>query len=93
MLGDGCALFGVQALWTAAREHVPVTFVVFANGEYRTLKQTLTRMRSGRVEPFLGMDLDQPHDRLAGAVGVPGRAGGAGGQRGAPRRPGGRTAG
>ena len=57
LLGDGCTLFGVQALWTAAREQVPVTFVVFANGEYRTLKQTLTRMRSGRVEPFLGMDL------------------------------------
>ena len=67
LLGDGCALFGVQALWTAAREHVPVTFVVFANGEYRTLKQTLTRMRSGRVEPFLGMDLDPADDRLAGA--------------------------
>ena len=60
LLGDGCTLFGVQALWTAARQRAPVTFVVFANGEYRTLKQTLTRMRSGQVEPFLGMDLSEP---------------------------------
>ena len=44
-LGDGCAMFGLQGLWTAAREQVPVTFVVFSNGEYRTLKQTLARMR------------------------------------------------
>ncbi len=74
-LGDGCAMFGVQALWTAAREHVPVTFVVFANQEYRTLKQTLTRMRDGQVQPFLGMDLDAPAvdwPRLAQALGVPG---------------------
>ena len=75
LLGDGCALFGVQALWTAAREQVPVTFVVFANGEYRTLKQTLTRMRSGRVEPFLGMDLTRPTvdwPALSASLGVPG---------------------
>jgi benzoylformate decarboxylase len=74
-LGDGCTLFGVQALWTAAREHVPVTFVVFANQEYRTLKQTLTRMRDGRVEPFVGMDLGAPAvdwPTLAHALGVPG---------------------
>ena len=60
LLGDGCAMFGVQALWTAARERVPVTFVVFANGEYRTLKQTLTRMRSGAGGDFPGMDLTRP---------------------------------
>ncbi|MFT4264546.1 MAG: thiamine pyrophosphate-binding protein [Nocardioides sp.] len=75
LLGDGCALFGLQALWTAAREQVPVTFLVFANGEYRTLKQTLTRMRGGRAEPFLGMDLGQPAvdwPQLAASLGVEG---------------------
>lgn len=74
-LGDGCAMFGVQGLWTAARERVPVTFVVFSNGEYRTLKQTLARMRGTRVDGFVGMDLDRPQvswPSLASSFGVPG---------------------
>jgi len=41
VLGDGCALFGVQGLWSAARYQVPVLFLVMNNGEYRTLKDTL----------------------------------------------------
>ena len=68
-------MFGVQGLWTAAREQVPVTFVVFANQEYRTLKQTLTRVRAGRVEPFVGMDLSEPAvdwSQLASSLGVRG---------------------
>jgi benzoylformate decarboxylase len=74
-LGDGCAMFGVQGLWTAAREQLPITFVVFDNGEYRTLKQTLGKMRDGRVDNFVGMDLGQPDidwPGLADAFGVPG---------------------
>ncbi len=74
-LGDGCAMFGVQGLWTAAREGVPVTFVVFGNGEYRTLKQTLARMRGPRVDGFVGMDLDRPQvdwPALAESFGVRG---------------------
>ena len=74
-LGDGCALFGLQGLWTAARERVPVTFVVFANGEYRTLKQTLTKLRDDRLDDFVGMDLGAPAvdwPALSGALGVPG---------------------
>ena len=59
-LGDGCAMFGLQGLWTAAQEQVPVTFVVFSNGEYRTLKQTLSRMRGGRTAGFVGMDFADP---------------------------------
>jgi benzoylformate decarboxylase len=72
-LGDGCALFGVHGLWAAANQHRPVTFVVFGNGEYRTLKQTLTRMR-GDAGPFVGMDLTAPPvdwPALSGALGVP----------------------
>ena len=74
-LGDGCAMFGVQGLWTAAHEQVPVTFVVFSNGEYRTLKQTLSRMRGSRLDGFVGMDIDRPQvswPSLASSFGVPG---------------------
>lgn len=34
VLGDGSAMYSVQALWTAARHRAPVTFVVLDNGGY-----------------------------------------------------------
>ncbi|MGW1026022.1 thiamine pyrophosphate-binding protein [Streptomyces sp. NPDC002577] len=40
VLGDGCAMFGLQGLWSAARHEVPVLFVVMSNGAYRTLQDT-----------------------------------------------------
>lgn len=74
-LGDGCALFGLHGLWTAARLGTPTTFVVFVNSEYRTLKQTTTGLRAGREGGFPGMDLAPPSTdwpALSGALGVPG---------------------
>jgi benzoylformate decarboxylase len=38
VIGDGSAMYGIQALWTAAREHLPVTFVILDNSQYATLK-------------------------------------------------------
>ena len=55
VLGDGCAMFGLQGLWSAARYRVPVAFLVMNNGEYRTLKDTLAE--SGSTGPHLGLDL------------------------------------
>jgi benzoylformate decarboxylase len=62
VLGDGCAAFGLQGLWTAARYRVPVAFVVVDNGEYRTLKDTLDRSpsRSTQRGRYLGLDLRDP---------------------------------
>lgn len=63
VLGDGCAMFGLQGLWSAARYRVPVTFLVMSNGEYRTLKETLAE--SGAPGPHPGLDLALPGaDRL-----------------------------
>lgn len=70
VLGDGCALFGLQGLWSAARYRVPVAFVVMSNGEYRTLKDTLAE--SGNRSRHVGLDLgrlDWPV--VAGFFGVP----------------------
>ncbi|MFF4349325.1 thiamine pyrophosphate-binding protein [Streptomyces sp. NPDC001530] len=47
VLGDGCALFGIQGLWSAARQSAPVLFVVLSNGVYRTLQDTY-EARGGR---------------------------------------------
>ncbi|HYQ66283.1 thiamine pyrophosphate-binding protein [Actinophytocola sp.] len=41
VLGDGCAMFGLQGLWSAARYQVPVLFLIMNNGEYRALNDML----------------------------------------------------
>ncbi|MFI1971993.1 thiamine pyrophosphate-binding protein [Streptomyces cinnamoneus] len=62
VLGDGCTMFGLQGLWSAARYGVPVTFVVMNNGEYRTLKHTLDDRdsRATRAGHYPGLDLGPP---------------------------------
>ncbi|MDP1533547.1 MAG: thiamine pyrophosphate-dependent enzyme, partial [Rubrivivax sp.] len=40
--GDGSAMYTLQALWTLARESLPVVVVVFANRAYRILQGELT---------------------------------------------------
>ncbi|MER5382664.1 thiamine pyrophosphate-binding protein [Streptomyces sp. NPDC002688] len=55
VLGDGCALFGLQGLWSAARSAVPVLFVVMSNGAYRTLQDTYEAM--GGQGPCPGTEL------------------------------------
>ena len=36
--GDGSSMYGIQALWTAAREGAAVTFVVLDNAEYAAVR-------------------------------------------------------
>ncbi|MCC3775013.1 thiamine pyrophosphate-binding protein [Streptomyces sp. UNOB3_S3] len=59
VLGDGCSLFGLQGLWSAARYGARATFVVMNNGEYRTLKETLDawRSRATATGHYPGLDL------------------------------------
>ncbi|MFD9895566.1 benzoylformate decarboxylase [Amycolatopsis sp. NPDC059027] len=38
VLGDGSSMYCVQALWTAARQNVPVTFVVLDNAQYAAVR-------------------------------------------------------
>ncbi|MCD7443276.1 thiamine pyrophosphate-binding protein [Streptomyces lincolnensis] len=55
VLGDGCTLFGLQGLWSAARQSTPVLFVVMNNGAYRTLQDTYAARGGEGVCP--GTDL------------------------------------
>ena len=63
IVGDGAALYSPQALWTAAHERLPVTFVVMNNREYNVLKNFM-RSQSGyasvRSNRFIAMDLVDP---------------------------------
>jgi benzoylformate decarboxylase len=58
VVGDGSALYGIQALWTAAHLKLPITYVIANNRSYRILKERLVSMR--KSERFIGMDLRDP---------------------------------
>ncbi len=58
VLGDGSAMYGIQALWTAAHLELPITYVIANNRGYRILKQRLVAFHGN--ERFIGMDLDDP---------------------------------
>jgi benzoylformate decarboxylase len=73
LLGDGSAMYSIQALWTAAHQRLPITFVVFNNGGYRIIKQRLKLFHG--TDRFIGMDfVDPPIEfaALARSVGVQG---------------------
>ena len=64
-------MYSIQALWTAAHQKLPITFIVFNNGGYRIIKQRLKLFHN--TEHFIGMDfVDPPIDfaALASALGV-----------------------
>jgi benzoylformate decarboxylase len=62
LIGDGAALYGIQAVWTAAKYRVPVVFVIANNSQYKILKSVarilpLPAMAKGNN---VGMDLGGP---------------------------------
>jgi benzoylformate decarboxylase len=63
-VGDGSAMYSIQALWTAAHLRRPITYVIANNRSYRILKERLQSFR--RTDTFIGMDLrDPPLDFVA----------------------------
>jgi acetolactate synthase-1/2/3 large subunit len=62
LVGDGSAMYTIQALWTMAREQLNVTTVIFDNRSYRILRGELANM--GGPAPGVNaarmLDLDQP---------------------------------
>jgi acetolactate synthase-1/2/3 large subunit len=44
LIGDGSAMYTIQALWTMARENLDVTTLIFANGSYNILRGELTNV-------------------------------------------------
>lgn len=80
LVGDGAALYSPQALWTAAHEKLPITFVVIAHREYNVLKNFMksqTEYLSAKTNRFrIAMDIDNPaidYVALAKSFGLPAR--------------------
>jgi benzoylformate decarboxylase len=76
LVGDGSALFGLQALWTAARYQIPAIMVVLNNEGFAAIKWAFA-MYTERGSPEgadLGYDLgDVDFPKLAQAFGISGQ--------------------
>jgi benzoylformate decarboxylase len=62
LIGDGSAMYTIQALWTAAHYKIPVIIVILNNTSYRILKQRLHALRghAEQVDAYVGMELIDP---------------------------------
>lgn len=74
-IGDGSVMYAPQALWTAARLALPITYVVPNNASYAILKAGMLSLglESAKRGTFPGMDLVGPeidYVSLAAALGV-----------------------
>lgn len=75
-IGDGSMMYAPQALWSAARYRIPVTYVVLNNAGYAIIKAGTAALqgRAAQTGKFIGMDLDSPeisYVALAESMGVP----------------------
>jgi benzoylformate decarboxylase len=74
-IGDGSVMYAPQALWTAARYQLPITYVVVNNTSYAILKSGMVTLglSSAKRGVYPGMDLVDPeidYLALARAMGV-----------------------
>lgn len=58
IIGDGSAMYSIQALWSAASRKLPITFILCNNGGYRIIKQRLKAWHGN--DTFIGMDFKEP---------------------------------
>ncbi|WP_147376222.1 thiamine pyrophosphate-binding protein [Micromonospora radicis] len=75
IVGDGVFQFGIPALWSAARDRIPVTYVVLNNEGYAAVGRALRRLdgRAVRVDDYPGVDIAGPRiAEVSTAMGVPG---------------------
>jgi benzoylformate decarboxylase len=75
VLGDGVFMFGIPALWVAAKHSLRVVFVVINNGMYAAVKAGLLRFggRAATAGVFPGTDIvGVDHVQAAAAFGVRG---------------------
>lgn len=75
VIGEGAAMYGIQALWSAAHHKLNVTTVICNNAQYQILKAGAAGLGlpEARAGNFVGMDLTEPEIdmvALAQALGV-----------------------
>ena len=58
IIGDGSAMYSIQALWTAAHLKLPITYLITNNRSYRIIKERLLSFHGN--DRFIGMDFHDP---------------------------------
>ncbi|MCH8497434.1 MAG: acetolactate synthase large subunit [Marinobacter sp.] len=58
LIGDGTAMYTIQALWTLAREQLNVTAIIFNNASYSVLNIELERVGAEEAGPKAKSQLD-----------------------------------
>jgi len=58
IVGDGSAMYSIQALWTAAHLKLPITYLITNNRSYRIIKERLLAFHGN--DRFIGMDFRDP---------------------------------
>lgn len=61
-LGDGSLMYCPQALYTAARQKLPILYLVMNNGGYAIIKSgtRAQKQRAYETDTYIGMDITQP---------------------------------
>ena len=57
LLGDGSAMYSIQALWSAAQLRLPITVVILKNRRYAALQDFAPAFGHRRGDPVAGTDL------------------------------------
>ena len=68
LIGDGSAMYSVQALWTAVRYDIPVTYVICNNRSYKILKNAMDSYLAAdgdRTSEYIGMKFNDNPLRYA----------------------------
>lgn len=63
IIGDGSSMYSIQAIWSAANQKLPMTYVIVNNGGYRIIKQRLLSFHKN--DQFVGMDFKDPEVNFA----------------------------
>ena len=58
VIGDGSAMYSIQALWSAANQKLPMIFVIANNAGYRIIRQRLKSYYGN--EQYIGMTFEDP---------------------------------
>lgn len=57
LIGDGSAMYSIQALWSAAQLKLPITFVILKNRRYAALQEFAPTFGFGPDDPIQGTEL------------------------------------
>jgi benzoylformate decarboxylase len=72
VIGDGSSLYSIQAIWSAAKLSLPITFVILNNGRYAALQDFAPAFGFTSQEPVQGTDLpDLNFVAIAKGMGCP----------------------